>query len=156
NSNAYTLAAAARAAGGNPVMLPIVRDRTPDIAARFAEALEADVVLSSGGVSVGDLDFVKDVLAAAGVEQLFWKVAQKPGKPLTVGRLGAHVVFGLPGNPVSALVCFHLYVRPALRKMQGHRRLHLPVVEATLAGAVRKAAGLTEFVRVRLEHCATG
>jgi molybdopterin molybdotransferase len=101
-------------------------------------------------VSVGDLDFVKDALGALGVEQLFWKVAQKPGKPLAFGRLGDRLVFGLPGNPVSALVCFHLYVRPALRRMQGHRRLHSPLVEAVLDRAVRKAKGLTEFVRVRL------
>ena len=150
NSNAYTLAAAVREAGAEPVVLPIVRDRPEDIRALLAQALGADVVLSSGGVSVGDLDFVKGALAALGVEQLFWKVAQKPGKPLAFGRLGARLVFGLPGNPVSALVCFYLYVRPALRRLQGHRRLHLPVVEATLARSVRKAVGLTEFVRVRL------
>jgi molybdopterin molybdotransferase len=133
-----------------------IRAAGEDIRALLAQALGADVVLSSGGVSVGDLDFVKGALAALGVEQLFWKVAQKPGKPLAFGRLGARLVFGLPGNPVSALVCFYLYVRPALRRLQGHRRLHLPVVEATLAGSVRKAVGLTEFVRVRLADGATG
>ena len=150
NSNAYTLAAAAREAGADPVVLPIVRDRPDAIRARLAEALRADPVLSSGGVSVGDLDFVKEALDGLGVERLFWKVAQKPGKPLTFGRLDGRLLFGLPGNPVSALVCFYVYVRPALRRMQGHRRLHLPVVEATLSAPVRKAAGLTEFVRVRL------
>jgi molybdopterin molybdotransferase len=150
NSNAYTLAAAARDAGAEPMVLPIVRDRAEDIHARLAEALRADVVLTSGGVSVGDLDLVKDALAASGVEQLFWKVAQKPGKPLAFGRLGGRLVFGLPGNPVSALVCFYLYVRPALRRMQGYRRLHLPVVTAALTRPVRKARGLTEFVRVQL------
>jgi molybdopterin molybdotransferase len=150
NSNAWSLAAAARAAGAAVSVLPIVRDRREDIDARLAQALGADVVLTSGGVSVGELDLVKDALAAAGVEQLFWKVAQKPGKPLAFGRAGRRLVFGLPGNPVSALVCFYLYVRPALRRLQGHRRLHLPAVEARLATAVRKASGLTEFVRVRL------
>jgi molybdopterin molybdotransferase len=150
NSNAYTLAAAAREAGAEPAVLPIVGDRFEAIRAQIAEALSADVVLTSGGVSVGDLDFVKDALDSLGVERLFWGVAQKPGKPLTVGRREGRLVFGLPGNPVSALVCFHLYVRPALRRMEGHRRLHLPAVEARLAAAVRKSVGLTEFVRVRL------
>jgi len=93
---------------------------------------------------------VKDALAALGVEQVFWKVAQKPGKPLAFGRRDGRLVFGLPGNPVSALVCFAVYVRPALRRMQGHRRIHLPVVPARLASATRKAKGLTEFLRVRL------
>lgn len=152
NSNAYALAAAVREAGGEPVVLPIVRDRVEELAARLDEALRADVTLTSGGVSVGDLDLVKDALAAAGVEQLFWQVAQKPGRPLAVGRLGQRLVFGLPGNPVSALVCFYLYVRPALRHMQGHARIHLPMVEATLARPVRKARALTEFIRVRLEE----
>jgi molybdopterin molybdotransferase len=107
-------------------------------------------------VSVGDLDLVKDALTAAGVERVFWQVAQKPGRPLAFGRAGARLVFGLPGNPVSALVCFWLYVRPALRRMQDDRRAHLPVVQATLTRAVRKATGLTEFVRVRLEDSEEG
>jgi molybdopterin molybdotransferase len=150
NSNAYTLAAAACAAGATATVLPIVRDREADIHASLLEASRADVVLTSGGVSVGDLDLVKDALDALGVERLFWQVAQKPGKPLAFGRLGDRLVFGLPGNPVSALVCFHLYVRPALRRLQGHRRLHAPLVEASLARSVRKAKALTEFVRVQL------
>ena len=156
NSNAYTLAAAVREAGGEPLVLPLVRDRPEEIAARLAEALRTDVVLTSGGVSVGDLDLVKDALAASGVEQVFWQVAQKPGKPLAFGRAGTRLVFGLPGNPVSALVCFYVYVRPALRRLQGHRRIHLPVVHATLARATRKARGLTEFLRVRLADAADG
>jgi molybdopterin molybdotransferase len=152
NSNAYALAGAVREAGGEPVVQPIVRDRREDIRAALGEALAADVLLTSGGVSVGELDFVKETLDALGVERLFWKVAQKPGKPLTVGRRDGHLVFGLPGNPVSALVCFALYVRPALRRMQGDPRAHLPVVQARLAGKLRKASGLTEFVRVRLDE----
>ena len=150
NSNAYALAAAVREAGGEPIVLPIVRDDPAAVRAGLAQAMLGDVVLSSGGVSVGDFDFVKEALDEARVERLFWKVAQKPGKPLTFGRLGERLFFGLPGNPVSALVCFYVYVRPALRKLAGHARLHLPVVEARLAVATRKAAELTEFVRVRL------
>ena len=156
NSNAYTLAAAVREAGGEPTVLPIVRDDPRVIREALATGLRADVLLTSGGVSVGDLDFVKEELDAVGVERLFWKVAQKPGKPLVFGRHARGLVFGLPGNAVSALVCFYVYVRPALRRLQGHRRLHLPVVEATLAASVRKTAGLTEFLRVRLEHGADG
>jgi molybdopterin molybdotransferase len=156
NSNAYSLAAAVREAGGEPAVLPIVRDDRQALRGQVAEALDADVLLTSGGVSVGDLDFVKETLDELGVERLFWKVAQKPGKPLTFGRRERRLVFGLPGNPVSALVCFALYVRPALRRLQGHRRPHLPVVHATLAAHHHKTAGLTEFVRVRLAEAPDG
>jgi molybdopterin molybdotransferase len=150
NSNAYVLAAAVAAAGGEPLVLPIARDRLEDIRARVAEAAEADVVLSTGGVSVGEFDFVRDALDAIGVERRFWRVAQKPGKPLTFGTLGRRLFFGLPGNPVSALVCFAVYVRPTLRKLAGHTALHYPVVPARLTAPVRKAKSLTEFVRVQL------
>lgn len=150
NSNAYLLAAAVEEAGGEALVLPIARDRREDIRTRLGEAASADVVLSTGGVSVGEFDFVKEALDDLGVERLFWRVAQKPGKPLTVGRRGDTLFVGLPGNPVSALVCFQVYVRPALRRMAGHRRLHLPVVDATLGTATKKATDLTEFVRVRL------
>jgi len=83
---------------------------------------------------------------------LFWKVAQKPGKPLTFGMLSGRPYFGLPGNPVSSLVCFYLYARPALRRMLGLDALHFPTVEATLAHDQRKAEGLTEFIRCRIEQ----
>ena len=156
NSNAYALAAAVVEAGGEPTVFPIVRDRFEEVQARLAEAARADVVLSTGGVSVGEFDFVKGALDALGVERLFSKVAQKPGKPFTFGTRGDCLFFGLPGNPVSALVCFAVYVRPALRRLTGHRVLHLPMVEATLETPVRKAARLTEFVRVWLVRGATG
>lgn len=156
NSNAYLLAAAVREAGGEPVVLPVVRDRFDDIRDRLVDAARADVVLSTGGVSVGEFDFVKEALDAMGVERLFWKVAQKPGKPLTFGRLRGSLFFGLPGNPVSALVCFYVYVRPALRTLAGHARIHLPLIEARLASTTRKANGLTEFVRVRLARAGDG
>jgi molybdopterin molybdotransferase len=152
NSNAYALVGAVQEAGGEAVVLPIVRDRFEDIRDTLAEAARADVVLSTGGVSVGEYDFVKEALDAIGVERRFWKVAQKPGKPLTFGTRGPCLWFGLPGNPVSALVCFAVYVRPALRRLAGHRLLHLPCVEATLRADQKKARGLTEFVRVRLTH----
>lgn len=150
NSNAHALAVAVGEAGAESVVLPPVGDRFEDIRAQLSEAAACDVVLSTGGVSVGDFDFVKEALDALGVERAFWKVAQKPGRPLTFGRRGDHLFFGLPGNPVSALVCFYVYVWPVLRGMQGHGARHLPTAEATLAGPIRKRAGLTEFVRVQL------
>jgi molybdopterin molybdotransferase len=151
NSNAYTLAAAVEEADGEAVVLGIVRDRPQEIVAAFADACRCDVVLSTGGVSVGSFDYVRRILFDLGYEERFWKVAQKPGKPLTFGLCGGTPVFGLPGNPVSSLVCFYVYVLPALRAMSGRADLFLPSVEATLAEDVAKASGLTEFIRCTLE-----
>ena len=152
NSNAYMLAAAVREAGAIPLLLPIARDTPEEIRAAFQEAARADAILSTGGVSVGDFDFVKKVMDDIGVQRLFWKVAQKPGKPLTFGMLAGRPYFGLPGNPVSSLVCFYLYARPALRRMEGHSAIHLPTVAARLTHELKKTEGLTEFVRCRLER----
>jgi len=151
NSNAYTLAAAVTEAGGIAVPLPIARDTQTDIRNAFAEAARTDAILSTGGVSVGDFDYVKAVMDEIGIQRLFWRVAQKPGKPLVFGVLDRRPYFGLPGNPVSSLVCFYLYARPALRRMMGLGTLHLPTAVATLAHDLKKAEGLTEFVRCRLE-----
>ena len=150
NSNAYTLAAAVREAGGAPVILEIARDTQSEIRTALAEAVRHDVVLSTGGVSVGDFDFVKAAMDELGIHRLFWQVAQRPGKPLTFGLLRERPYFGLPGNPVSALVCFYLYVRPALYRMMGHIKLFLPVIAARVGADIPKAKGLTEFVRCRL------
>jgi len=152
NSNAYTLAAAVREAGGIPVPLAIARDTLDEIRAALGEAVRHDVVLSTGGVSVGDFDFVKQAMDELHMHRLFWQVAQRPGKPLTFGLLRERPYFGLPGNPVSALVCFYLYVRPALRKMTGHEKLFLPTLHATMGAEVAKAKGLTEFIRCRITH----
>jgi molybdopterin molybdotransferase len=152
NSNAYTLAAAVQEAGGQPVPLEIARDTLGEIRVALNEAVRHDVVLSTGGVSVGDFDFVKAAMDELGIRRLFWQVAQKPGKPLTFGLLRERPYFGLPGNPVSALVCFYLYVRPALGKMTGHKKLFLPVVHAIVEEDIPKAKGLTEFVRCRLSQ----
>jgi len=152
NSNAYTLAAAVQEAGGQPVPLAIARDNLQEIRAALHEAVRHDVVLSTGGVSVGDFDFVKAAMDELGIHRLFWQVAQRPGKPLTFGLLRERPYFGLPGNPVSALVCFYLYVRPALCRMTGHDKIFLPVVPATVGEDIPKAKGLTEFVRCRLVH----
>lgn len=156
NSNAYTLAAAVAETGGIPVPLPIARDTEDEIRSAFREAARCDAILSTGGVSVGEFDYVKTVMDELGVRRLFWRVAQKPGKPLTFGTLGGRPYFGLPGNPVSSLVCFYLYARPALRRMMGHAALHLPAATATVGADLRKAEGLTEFIRCRLEQTADG
>ncbi len=150
NSNAYALAAAVQKAGCQPVPLEIARDTLEEIRTALNEAVRHDVVLSTGGVSVGDFDFVKAAMDELGIRRLFWQVAQKPGKPLTFGLLRERPYFGLPGNPVSALVCFYLYVHPALARMRGQEKLFLPVVSATVGEDIPKAKGLTEFVRCRL------
>jgi molybdopterin molybdotransferase len=150
NSNAYTLAAAVEEAGGIPRVLGIVRDTPEATRSAFVEAFAADMVLSTGGVSMGTFDLVRQTLAELGVVERFWKVAQKPGKPLTFGVRARTPIFGLPGNPVSTLVCFNVYVRPALRAMLGLKQVHLPVVTATAAENIRVAEGVTEFVRCTL------
>lgn len=152
NSNAYTLAAAVEETGGVPRMLGIVRDTPEATRSAFADAFASDMVLSTGGVSMGTFDLVRQTLADLGVTEHFWKIAQKPGKPLTFGTRDRVPIFGLPGNPVSSLVCFYLYVRPALRALSGLSRLHLPTVSATAAERIQTARGLTEFVRCTLEE----
>lgn len=156
NSNAYALAAQTRAAGAEPWVLPPVRDEREAIAAALRQALSADVVVLSGGVSVGDYDLVRDGLASAGVALDFWKVRMKPGKPLSFGKYGRVPVLGLPGNPVSAWVTFELFVRPGLRRMLGDpcpSRAQLPV---RLARPLRRNAGRTEFARAQLRWADDG
>jgi molybdopterin molybdotransferase len=150
NSSAYALAGAIAEAGGEPVMLRVARDRPEAVRERLEEALGCDVVLTTGGVSVGQFDHVKVVMDELGLRQHFHGVAQRPGKPLKFGTLRGRPVFGLPGNPVSTMVCFYLYVRPALIKIGGRPAAGLPRVTVRCACDIRTAANLTEFVRVRL------
>ncbi len=152
NSSAYALAGAISEAGASPVMLKVARDRPEEVRARLAEALAFDVVLSTGGVSVGQFDHVKVILDELGLRQFFHGVAQKPGRPLKFGTIGGRPIFGLPGNPVSTMVCFYLYVRPALLRMGGATTTGLPRVSVRCATDIPLAANLTEFVRVRLER----
>ncbi|QUV80770.1 molybdopterin molybdotransferase MoeA [Chloracidobacterium sp. D] len=159
NSNAYALAALVRAAGAQPLVLPLVRDNVAQVEAAFAEAAAtADVVVSSGGVSVGEHDLVKPALERLGLEARFWRVWMKPGKPLLFGRLRGRPCFGLPGNPVSGMVCFHLFVRPALGKMLGlpETRWRLPEVSARLAHEVRTKGDRPTYLRARLVWTETG
>ena len=152
NSNGYTLSCAIREVGAVPRSFGIVRDDRRSLAAAFRDALACDALITSGGVSVGSHDYVKDALADAGVRMRFWKVAQRPGHPMAFGRSGRKPVFGLPGNPVSSLVSFLLYVRPALLKMMGHENIFLPVVRAKMAHDIRTAPNLKEFIRCRLRE----
>jgi molybdopterin molybdotransferase len=152
NSSGYALAAAVRDAGGEPAMLKIARDTPDEISARIEEALAFDAVLSTGGVSVGQFDHVKAVFDELGMRTLFHGVAQRPGRPFKFVTHGRVPVFGLPGNPVSTLVCFYLYARPAILKMAGRKTLGLPRVAARCAADIKIAEGLTEFVRVKLER----
>jgi len=147
NSNGPALAAMAVRAGAVARYLGIARDRSAVLAAKLARARSADVVVLSGGVSVGDHDLVKEELRAAGVRPVFWKVRIKPGKPVYFGRRGRQLVFGLPGNPTSAMVTFLLFVEPALAGMLGRAGPGLLTVPAVLAEDIAVKPGRTQFLR---------
>ena len=146
NSNGYMLAAQIRSAGGIPVYLGIARDTEEDLMEKFNWALECDLVVSSGGVSVGDYDLVKASLKKMGQDMLFWKVAMKPGKPLAFGKIGDTPIFGLPGNPVSSFVSFEQFVRPSIRKVLGFSELTAKVVKAKLTRDIHKKPGRLHFL----------
>jgi molybdopterin molybdotransferase len=148
DSNRYTLYGMLRRLGCDIVDMGVVAD-VPDLLERAfrSAAANADVVITSGGVSVGEADFVRDLLARLG-EVRFWKIAMKPGRPLAYGRIGDAHFFGLPGNPVAVMVTFYEFVRDALLTLQGRRAvLPTPTFQATLAAPLRKAPGRTEFQR---------
>lgn len=149
NSNAYALAAQIREAGGEPVHCGVAPDRREAIARAVREALAAaDALVTCGGVSVGDYDFVKEAMDEVGVALDFWKVAMKPGKPLAFGVTpDGKPVLGLPGNPVSAMVVFELFARPAILAMQGARVLDRPVAPVVLERGYRKQPGRAHYVR---------
>jgi len=119
NSNGPTLAALASASGAIVLSEHVARDDMEHTLQVLQEAMDADIVIVSGGVSVGSYDYVKAALDELGFERSFWRVRQRPGKPLTFGKIGDRLVFGLPGNPVSTAVCFRQYVLPCIRKMSG-------------------------------------
>lgn len=150
NSNAWALAAAAEEAGAIAVVIGSVRDEPAALRAAFASTRGFDVVLSTGGVSVGDFDYVKQIMDDIGLERRFWQVAQKPGKPITFAAREGQLYFGLPGNPVSSLVCFVLYVVPALRRALGLADVFARSARVELAESVRTARGLCELVRCTL------
>jgi molybdopterin molybdotransferase len=155
SSNSYSLAAQCLELGAEPVYLGIARDTPEDLERRFRAGLGADVLVSSAGVSVGDRDYVRSVLTKLGCSLVFWGVKIKPGYPLAFGRFAPDagpLVFGLPGNPVSAMMTFEQFVRPAIRKLTGHRNWFRPTLQAKLAETLTKEAGRMHFVRVELER----
>jgi molybdopterin molybdotransferase len=154
SSNSYSISAQCREVGAEPVYLGIARDTPEDVERRLRAGRFADVLVSSAGVSVGDRDHMRGVLEKLGCTLEFWGVEMKPGYPVAFGRFadGGPLVFALPGNPVSAMVTFEQFVRPALRKLAGHRALFRPSIEARLSHALTKTAGRLHFVRVVLER----
>jgi molybdopterin molybdotransferase len=150
NTNTYSLMAQAVEAGAEPVSLGVVPDRLEAIVERIRWAASADVVVSSAGVSVGELDLVREALVQCGAELHLWKVAMRPGKPITFGSLEDRPVFGLPGNPVSAMVTFELFVRPALRKMGGWSAVDRPRIWARVLEPIRNPGSRRGYLRVTL------
>jgi molybdopterin molybdotransferase len=153
DSNSYALGALVRRTGCEAVDLGIADDAREDLHEKIDYGLsECDAVITVGGVSVGEYDLVKDVLAELGCEQKLWKVAMRPGKPLAFGVRGDRFVFGLPGNPVSAAVTFLILVRPALLKLRGLTQWELPQVEAEAAEDFVNRGDRLHFMRGRLEN----
>ncbi|MCK5654269.1 MAG: molybdopterin molybdotransferase MoeA [Dehalococcoidia bacterium] len=146
NSNSFSAAAQVQRYGGIPQVLGIARDRVKDIKDKIKEALSADILLTSGGVSMGNYDLVKDVLAKQG-EVSFWTVRMKPGKPLAFGIIKGVPHLGLPGNPVSSMITFELFARPAILKMMGKKNLSKPTIEAILEGRIKNTDGRRIFAR---------
>lgn len=148
DSNRYTLFGMLTRLGCEVLDMGVIRDNPEDVEQAFLQAAEtADVVMTSGGVSVGEADYVKQILDKLG-QVLFWKIAMKPGRPLAYGRIGAAHFFGLPGNPVAVMVTFYQFVRDALLHLQGQTRVApLPTLKVPCTSPIKKAPGRTEFQR---------
>ncbi len=153
NANSYSNAAQVLKYGGIPMRLGIARDSVDDLTAKIRAGLEqgADLFLTSGGVSVGDFDVVKTVLATEG-EISFWRVRMKPGKPLAFGTIRGVPLLGLPGNPVSAMISFELFARPAILTMLGKTKLTKPTVDAILVDEIKGKDDRRHYLRVTLEE----
>lgn len=156
NSNAHSLAAAVLEVGGEPVLLGIARDNRESHLEKLRAGLTADVLITSAGVSAGDRDLVREVLTELGARQVFWKVDIKPGRPTAFSLYGQVPVFSLPGNPVSTMITFEEFVRPALLQMQGHATVIKPTVKARLLEPAKKKAGRVQFLRVQVRSSAEG
>ena len=146
NSNSFSIAAQVLRYGGIPQVMGIASDRIKDITDKLKRALSADMLLTSGGVSMGNYDVVKEVLAEQG-EISFWTVRMKPGKPLAFGTIKGIPHLGLPGNPVSSMITFELFARPAILKMMGKNNFSKPTIEATLDGRIINTDGRRIFAR---------
>jgi molybdopterin molybdotransferase len=152
NSNTYSISAQVKECGAIPIMLGIARDDKNDLTAKLKQGLAADIIITTGGVSVGEYDFVKNILEEIGTKIKFWKVAMRPGKPTLFGIISNKLVFGLPGNPVSCMVTFEQFVRPALLKKMGHQNLIRPHLKAILTEDVKTKKDLRYFLRVRVGY----
>ncbi|HEY5512254.1 MAG TPA: gephyrin-like molybdotransferase Glp [Geomonas sp.] len=150
NSNTLAVAAAVKLCGAEPVIIGIARDNRESHLALLSEGLKADVLITSAGVSAGDRDLVRETLAELGVEEMFWKIGIKPGGPTAFSLKGGVPVFSLPGNPVSTMITFEEFVRPALLKMMGHTKVLRRTVRGYLQDEVRKKPGKLNFLRVRV------
>jgi molybdopterin molybdotransferase len=151
NSNSVSLAAQVRIAGGEPVVLGNAADRIEDLGEKIERGLKEDALVLSGGVSMGKYDLVESVLKAMGAEFFFDAVAIRPGRPAVFGTCQGKPVFGLPGNPVSTMVTFELFVAPAIDLLGGAEARALPLVEARLAEAMKEKPGLAHFLPARVE-----
>lgn len=150
NANGPAIEQQVRRAGGEPIPLGVATDNPEALARALAPGFEADVLIVSGGVSAGEYDFVEAVLAEFGVEVFFEAVAIKPGKPLVFGRRGSTLIFGLPGNPVSAQVVFEVFVRPTLMKMQGATGVSRPLLEVEVQEGLRNNSGRQAYLPARV------
>ncbi len=155
NSNGASVAAMVRRSGGEPVMLGIARDTPEEVRDKLRAGADADFLITTGGVSVGDYDIVKDVLCDVGQID-FWQVRMKPGKPLAFGHIHGTPMLGLPGNPVAAAVAFEQFARPAILKLLGRTDLAIPTVLARLADRVENRGGRRHFARVRVDATVEG
>lgn len=155
SSNSYSLEAAVRAAGGEPVSLGIAPDDPQRMASLLRGADGCDLIVTSGGVSVGDHDFTRRVIGSLDGSLSLWRVRMRPGAPVAFGSLFGHPWLGLPGNPVSALVTFELFGRPLLRVLAGHRRPHRRSIDVVTTEPIRLAAPLTHFMRVIFEDASS-
>jgi molybdopterin molybdotransferase len=153
DSNSYSLAAQAAEAGADFKMYGIAKDDKNHISEKISFALgECDLLLISGGVSIGDYDFVKEILADTGAEFVFWRVNQRPGKPLAFLTYKDKFIFALPGNPVSVMVCFEMYARPLIKKMMGECNLFKRKITARALQDYQHKEGRTDFIRAVLEE----
>ncbi len=150
NSNSYLLEAAVQQAGAEPHRLGIARDTVESLREKFTEAVQDNLIITSGGVSVGEFDLVKNIMAEQGKIN-FWRINMRPGKPVAFGHIGGVPLLGLPGNPVSAAVTFELLGRPVIRKMLGNTRLLRPQVDVVVEDGVSDVAMRRHYVRARVE-----
>lgn len=152
DTTSHSLGAAIKKEYADLIHVDRVKDSYDEIKRRILSHIEqADIIIITGGISVGDYDYIKDILKDIGVKKVFWGVSQRPGGPLYFGQYNEKLVFGLPGNPASSLVCFYEYIRPAILKLRGKENCFMTRIEAVLSETIEKKAGKTHFIRGVLE-----